>query len=110
MNTTMSMRLLWLLQLSDTALPIGALNHSFGLETLTAEESLSADGLEAFLYDYLQEVSALEIHFCGSAYGLSAEVSDRFPVQSWLALNTRHYSSYGNSQVGKGAVERFKVR
>jgi len=85
----MSVRLLWLLQLSATALPIGALNHSFGLETLTAEESLSADGLEAFLYDYLQEVSALEIHFCGSAYGLSAEVLDRFPVQSWLALNTR---------------------
>jgi urease accessory protein len=85
----MSMRLLWLLQLSDTALPIGALNHSFGLETLTAEESLRADGLEAFLQDYLHEVSALEIHFCGSAYGLSVDALDRFPVQGWLALNTR---------------------
>ena len=89
MNTTMPIRLLWLLQLSDTALPIGALNHSFGLETLTAEESLSADGLESFLHDYLQEVSALEIHFCGAAYRLGVEARDRFPIQRWLDLNTK---------------------
>jgi urease accessory protein len=87
MNKTMPIPLLRLLQLSDTALPIGALNHSFGLESLAAEESLSADGLETFLYDYLQEVSALEIHFCGAAYLLGAE--DRFPTQRWLDLNTR---------------------
>ena len=85
MNTTMPIRLLWLLQLSDTALPIGALNHSFGLETLTADESLSADGLESFLHDYLHEVSALEIHFCGAAYRLAL---DQFPIQRWLDLNT----------------------
>ena len=78
-----------MLQLSDTALPIGALNHSFGLETLAAEESLSADGLESFLHDYLQEVSALEIHFCGAAYRLGVEALDRFPIQRWLDLNTR---------------------
>ena len=56
MDTRTPIRLLWLLQLSDTALPIGALNHSFGLETLTAEESLSADGLQSFLHDCLHEV------------------------------------------------------
>jgi len=54
----MSLPLLWLLQLSDTALPIGALNHSYGLETLAAEEPLDTNGLEAFLHDYLQEVIA----------------------------------------------------
>ena len=85
MNTTMPIRLLWLLQLSDTALPIGALNHSFGLETLTADESLSANGLESFLHDYLHEVSALEIHFCGAAYRLGL---GQFPIQRWLDLNT----------------------
>ena len=88
MDTTMPIRSLWLLQLSDTALPIGALNHSFGLETLTAEESLSADGLQSFLHDYLHEVSALEIHFCGAAYRLGVEASDRLPTQRWLDLNT----------------------
>src|SRR6266850_2919608 len=89
MDTTMPIRSLWLLQLSDTALPIGALNHSFGLETLTAEESLSADGLQSFLSDYLYEVSALEIHFCGAAYRLCVEAFDRLPTQRWLDLNTK---------------------
>jgi urease accessory protein len=89
MDTTMPIRSLWLLQLSDTALPIGALNHSFGLETLTAEESLSADGLQSFLSDYLYEVSALEIHFCGAAYRLCVEALDRLPTQRWLDLNTK---------------------
>lgn len=89
MNTTMPLRLLWLLQLSDTTLPIGALNHSFGLETLTAEESLGADGLESFLHDYLLEVGALEIHFCGAAYRLGVEARGGFPIQRWLDLNTK---------------------
>src|SRR5260370_3216342 len=89
MNTTMSVRLLWLLQLSDTALPIGALNHSFGLETLAAEESLSAEVLEAFLRDYLCEIGLLEIHFCGTAYRLGVAGRKRFPIESWLDLNTR---------------------
>jgi urease accessory protein len=89
MNKTLPIRLLWLLQLSDTALPIGALSHSFGLETLAAEESLNPDGLESFLHDYLHEVSALEIHFCGASYRVGIEALDRFPIQRWLDLNTR---------------------
>jgi urease accessory protein len=89
MKMPKSMRLLTLLQLSDTALPIGALNHSFGLETLTAEEWLSADGLASFLHDYLQEVSALEIYFCCAAHRLGNESPSRFPRQRWLDLNTR---------------------
>lgn len=83
------MPFLWLLQLSDTALPIGALSHSFGLETLAAEESLSADVLEAFLSDYLCEIGLLEIHFCGAAYRLGVAGRNRFPIESWLDLNTR---------------------
>jgi urease accessory protein len=89
MNTPEPMRLLWLLQLSDTALPIGALNHSFGVETLTAEETLTAGGLESFLRDYLQEAGALEIVFCGAAHRLVSESPDKFPRQRWLDLNTR---------------------
>jgi urease accessory protein len=89
MNTTMPMPLLWLLQLADTALPIGALNHSFGLETLTAEESLGSERLELFLHDYLGEVSALELYFCGAAYRLNVGAADRFPVERWLDLNVQ---------------------
>jgi urease accessory protein len=83
------MPLLWLLQLSDTALPIGALNHSFGVETLTAEESLAADRLEAFLPEYLEEIGSFEIHFCGAAYRLGIAGRDRFLIERWLDLNMK---------------------
>lgn len=82
------MQLLQLLQLSDTALPIGALNHSFGLESLVAEERLSAEELTSFLHDYLQEVTALEIRFCGAGYRLDCERPARFSTRAWLDLNT----------------------
>ena len=81
------MPLLWLLQLSDTALPIGALSHSYGLETLTVEHSLEADGLEAFLGEHLEEIGSLEIHFCGAAYRLGIAGRDQFPIAQWLNLN-----------------------
>jgi len=89
MNTPMQIRLLRLLQMSDTALPIGALNHSFGVETLAAEESLNADLLPPFLNDYLCEVGAVEICFCGAAYRLGTDPTDHFPAESWLDLNSK---------------------
>jgi urease accessory protein len=85
----MSMTLLQLLQLSDTALPIGALNHSFGLETLVSEDLLRAEGLESFLYDYLHEVIELELRFCGTSYRLGSQGLDVFSEQAWLDVNTR---------------------
>ena len=87
MNLTTSLLLLQLLQLSDTALPIGVLNHSFGVETLTVEESLSVDGVEAFLLEYLEEIGSFEIHFCGAAYRLGVAGPDRFRIEQWLDLN-----------------------
>jgi urease accessory protein len=89
MGEAKRMPLLWLLQLSDTALPIGALSHSFGLETLAAEESLSADGLETFLPEYLEEIGSFDIYFCGAAYRLGIAGRDRFPVEQWLDLNVQ---------------------
>jgi urease accessory protein len=85
------MPLLRLLQLSDTALPIGALNHSFGVESLTVEEALDAVGLEAFLSEYVEEIGSFDVHFCGAAYRLG--IADRLPVEQWLDLNVR-YSSF----------------
>jgi urease accessory protein len=89
MDRTIPTQLLWLLQLSDTALPIGTLNHSFGLEALAAEESLSTNGLEAFLPEYLREIGWFEIHFCGAAYRLGIAGRDRFPIKQWLDLNMK---------------------
>jgi len=89
MDKTRQVPLLWLLQLSDTALPIGLLNHSFGLENLAVEESLSSDGLEAFLFEYLEEIGSFENYFCGAAYRLGIAGRDRFPVEQWLDLNSQ---------------------
>jgi urease accessory protein len=60
--------LLRLLQLADSALPIGGAAHSYGLETLADEASLSADGVEAFLNAHLEEAGALEAYFVRRAW------------------------------------------
>ena len=89
MNTPSNISLLWLLQLSDSALPIGTLSHSFGLEALAIQESFTAEGLELFLHDYLTEVVGLEIHFCGAAYQTGRRAMGPDEIQSWLDLNTK---------------------
>jgi urease accessory protein len=76
--------LLQLLQLADSALPIGAAAHSFGLETLSSEGVLHPDNLEGFLEAWLEESGAQEAIFLRRAYtanlkDLSEELSARKP-------------------------------
>ena len=80
------LKFLQLTQLLDTTFPIGAAAHSLGIETLTAEGTLTTPRLAAFLQDYLSEIGAQEGLFCRlghGLWGLSTLHAD------WLALNRR---------------------
>jgi len=80
---THALNQLRLLQLADSALPIGGLAHSFGLETLIEEGHLSVPGLFDFFRVSLAENLLLDAVFCRSAHRHALE---NRPIDE---LNTR---------------------
>jgi len=79
--------LLRLMQLADSALPVGAAAHSFGLETLIAEGNLEVALLGPFLRDYLEEAGVIEGAFCRLGYRLASHRDHALFAAQWLALN-----------------------
>lgn len=92
-----------LLHLADSALPIGGLAHSFGLESLVAEELLDANDLAEFFQGYLEEVGTVDAVFCREGWRTAACVNaegradatkgtgpaNRVFAKRWVALNDR---------------------
>jgi len=79
--------LLRLLHLADSALPIGSLAHSFGIESLVSFEILDVRGLPNFLNGYLHETGLLEAAALREAFHLVAVAPLEFPASRWIALN-----------------------
>ena len=76
-----------LLHLADSALPIGSLAHSFGLETLVSAEVLQVSDLPEFLHGYLQEAGMLEAVACREAFRLAKGDDEAFPAARWIEIN-----------------------
>ena len=77
-----------LLHLADSALPIGALAHSFGLESLTSCGMLTTTDLPDFLRTYLEEAGTMEAVFCRTAFRLTATATAENDFAArWLQLN-----------------------
>jgi len=76
-----------LLHLADSALPIGALAHSFGLESLAACGLLAPAGVPEFLRGYVEEVGVMEAVFCREAFRLAGV--NEYAGDRWVEINQR---------------------
>jgi urease accessory protein len=76
-----------LLHLADSALPIGTLAHSFGLESLTAGEILKTGDLPEFLHAYLEEAGLMEAVFCREASRLARAGREVLFAGRWVEIN-----------------------
>jgi urease accessory protein len=79
-NDSMLIAWLQLMHLADSALPIGGLAHSFGVETLVEEAGLAEPALQHFFSEWLHGTGHTEAAFCIRAH----TVQDQ---ESWQSLN-----------------------
>ena len=93
------MELLHLLQLADSALPVGGMAHSFGLESLVEFGFLQPESLECFLRDWLAEAGSLEAAFCARACA-------RPESSSWLNMRLCARKPARESREGSAAMGR----
>ena len=109
----LSRMLLELLHLADSALPVGATAHSFGVETLVEQENLLPETVETFLCDYLSEAGAMEASFVRRAWQgdcsrlLSDEFGARRPARESrdAALKMgRRFALLVNAILGESAI------
>jgi urease accessory protein len=96
-----------LLHLADSALPIGGLAHSFGLESLVAHGLVGVRDLPEFLRGFLEEAGLVEAVFCREGFRSGSKRHEVF-AEKWVALNDRlsamkpaRESRLGSASLGK---------
>jgi len=72
-----------LLQLADSSFPIGALAHSFGLETLVSSGLVTVTEVPGFLQAYLEEAGTMQAGFCRAAF----HAASAFSSEQWVEIN-----------------------
>ncbi len=77
--------LLRLLQLADSALPVGGFTHSYGFESLVEYGYLQPERLEPLLRDWLQESGALEAYHCAATCRLAR--APTLDLDRWIRIN-----------------------
>lgn len=107
------LRFLQLLHLADSALPIGAAAHSFGLEGLVAENHLGVRDLFDFFTAYLQEAGRLEAAFVYAGYQATSPEQWQHRNQQLSAMKAARESREASLRLGKRfaalAAEAFAI-
>jgi urease accessory protein len=83
-------QLLRLLHIADSALPVGATAHSFGLETLVQDGDVDLPLLEPWFGDYLLEAGTVDAHYCRRAHEIGRHMDEGAPevwLGDWRAAN-----------------------
>ena len=106
--------LLNLLQLADSALPIGSVAHSFGLETLIAEGDVDIETFPPFLESYLVMAGPQEGWGCLLGHRCAAQLQWDEPrfLTTWNGLNrdvsalrTPHELRSASTKIGKRLLQ-----
>jgi urease accessory protein len=78
-----------LLHLADSALPIGGLAHSFGLETLVATGLVGVGELREFFGVWLEEAGFLEAVYCRAGFRLATNALNDGGDEAFAAFATK---------------------
>ena len=96
-----SLQFLQLLHLADSALPVGAAAHSFGLESLVVENGLEVPDLLHFFAGYLEEAGRLDAVFVYAGFDASSSDQWHRLNQQMSAMKAARESREASLRLGK---------
>lgn len=108
LTTSSAHCVLQLFQLADSALPVGSMSHSFGLETLVFDDDIEHNvercpaALRSYLENCLSESLLLDAVFCREAHALSLTGAPVFDLNQQIsALRVARESREASLTMGR---------